>query len=783
MKTPLVMLMSACVTGMFLPVCGATTITGSQTLSADADWTADGVVTVASGASLDLNGWTLKVAGLAGEGAITSTFANLSTDTSKASSNNEFLNDGVPGNAFDDSSRVIVKSDNWPMVIVYDFSAPTLINTYRIVNHSGNYEKVRAPGAWSLWGSSDNSSWTELDSRTNITEWTASEVKRFDFENFTKYRYYKIDIAKSTDPTANNGGYIQFKQLQYGRKGTVAVADADSIDTAGLSISSNVVAELSGDIILSKNCDLSGFGACSMAEGATTDLNGHDLTVSSLCGAGTITDTADVGNLTGAGTASCSDGITSVDPDATADRAFNSENRVIAKAQYLPFSVAYDFGEATIVDTYSIKAADDHPASRSPATWELCGSVDGENWVSLDRRREVTDWTDNPTKNFDFINTTAYRHYKITIDKQADPSATYGKHIAFQQLKYGRRSELCVSVQPGVETTNAGVTLAGNLRLVKAGDGTLTMQKTAQSYSGGTVVTEGTLVFGADGSSSPLGAAGQIVGATADGTIDLNGKLGCSAYRFALAGGTLKNAVEVGYQGSGMIGDIYLFADSSFVFDKGTFIGSTSGNSAILDLGGNTLNVSMQPTTHLRLYNAIVDNGTVSVGDRGTFVIGGNDGVIATNANFSICTGLNVDKSFKVNDYESTWALANGYSGSATMSVYGAFRPTTDYFYGCQLMDGSALDLSTRTTCLNAQSSTTGGLRTIAFEENATVEVKLGSRRILSGTQLVSWTSDTKPANIDTVRFVCTDDDRKCAFYVESDGLYYRGTGFMIIFF
>ena len=48
-----------------------TTIANNITLTADADWRADGVVTVPQGVTVDLNGHTLWVSGLAGAGTFT----------------------------------------------------------------------------------------------------------------------------------------------------------------------------------------------------------------------------------------------------------------------------------------------------------------------------------------------------------------------------------------------------------------------------------------------------------------------------------------------------------------------------------------------------------------------------------------------------------------------------------------------------------------------------------------------------------------------------------------
>lgn len=780
MKKRIAMAVASCA---MLAANAATNITGSVSLTADADWTEFGLVTVESGATIDLNGNTLTVAGIDGQGSIVSSFANIATDTNKASSTSTFYNNEGPSYAFQWDKRVIIEQANWPMEIVYDFSEATLVDSYSIVNWNNNHPLVRAPAAWTISGSADNDSWTELDSQTSVTNWTdGGETKSYSFENSTKYRYYKISISTSANPTANNGGYIQFRQLQYGRKGgTVAVTGVASTDTTGLTIASNVVAEVSSSTTLSADCDLSGFAACIVADDATIDLNGHDLTVSSLSGGGTITDTSATADLTGSGTASCSDGITSFDEGGTADRAFDNENRVIVEKTYWPFSVTYDFGEATVVDMYGIVASGKHVYARAPGVWELCGSEDGDVWTTLDRRSGVTNWTAGVQNDFDFVNTNAYRYYKIEIAKPVKPSASQGIYIEFWQLKYGRRSELRVNVPSGVETTNTGVALAGSLRLVKEGGGTLEMAKTAQGYAGGTVVADGTLRCGEAGSSSPLGAAGGIVGVAAGATLDLNGQLGYSAYRLALAGGTVYNAVAQGYQASGMIGDIALFADSFFAVSNSTFIGYSGDSTATLDLGGHTLSCAMDSsgTARLRLYNTIVKDGTIDIGDRGVLIISGS-GVTATNADFSVQCGLNIDQPFTVRNYVSTWNMANGNNGSATMSVYGVFKPTTDYFYGCRMMDGATLDLSARETVLNAQSLCTGGNRVISFEENATVGVSLGSRRVSSDSAIVSWTSETKPANVDTVKFVCVDDDRKCALLLKDDGLYYSRCGLRI---
>lgn len=92
-------------------------------------------------------------------------------------------------------------------------------------------------------------------------------------------------------------------------------------------------------------------------------------------------------------------------------------------------------------------------------------------------------------------------------------------------------------------------------------------------------------------------------------------------------------------------------------------------------------------------------------------------------------------------------------------------------YYGCTLMDGATRDLSMRSTALGSVSSATGGKRELSFEENATIKVSLGTKRF-EDSRILSWMEDTKPANIDTVKFVRADADRRYSLVVKDDGLY-----------
>ena len=96
--------------------------------------------------------------------------------------------------------------------------------------------------------------------------------------------------------------------------------------------------------------------------------------------------------------------------------------------------------------------------------------------------------------------------------------------------------ELHVDVPEGTSTTNATVLFTGSLKLVKDGDGTFVAACAKQAYTGGTVVTNGTLKLGTN--NLPLGAKNASVKVCAGAIYDMNGYYSTSSciYAYDLAG-------------------------------------------------------------------------------------------------------------------------------------------------------------------------------------------------------------------------------------------------------
>ena len=132
--------------------------------------------------------------------------------------------------------------------------------------------------------------------------------------------------------------------------------------------------------------------------------------------------------------------------------------------------------------------------------------------------------------------------------------------------------------------------------------------------------------------------------------------------------------------------------------------------------------------------------------------------------------------------FRSAYSNVNS-AGTTNLCVYGTFMPQTDYFYGCTMMDGSAIDLSGKTAPWSLTSAeTAGGLTNVVFDTGATVRVKLGGRRVSSKTPVIEWSEEagTKPANLATLKFTSVEGERRRNFIKKEDGLYVT-SGFMII--
>ena len=226
---------------------------------------------------------------------------------------------------------------------------------------------------------------------------------------------------------------------------------------------------------------------------------------------------------------------------------------------------------------------------------------------------------------------------------------------------------------------------------------------------------------------------------TIDGgaTLDVSGTattlanlaIDCSAATDAtLVGGELKNSgADVG-NGASQLKNVKLEDDSTWTIAMNYGLIALSHAATTLDLGGHTLTVPLANGKNFWLHNADVMNGLVDITSGGWLKVE-KTSCRASTADFRINCAMNVQVQMDVRDYIAVYG-SNYNEGNGVIKVHGKFVPseTHNYFHGCEMQNGSTIDLGARTTALNATSAFGSGVKALGFAAGATVTVDISKR-------------------------------------------------------
>ena len=555
---------------------------------------------------------------------------------------------------------------------------------------------------------------------------------------------------------------------------------------------------IASDTVLSEDKTV---GLLTVNAGVTLDLNGYNLTVTNLVGTGTITNSyADLTSPEEAVTAAtlastCDLRGTSVTNafNNNFTRSLDSYNRVLAGGTGAaiittsnPLAIDYDFGEGgEVVNTYRIYCGPINHLTRGPEDWAFYGSDDKElttgQWTRLHSVADAPLWADSENgsecREYTFENTTRYRYYRMNFESACKTNNQ--QYLEFVQLEYLRKGgELRVNVAEGDSVTASDILLTGAVALVKEGPGTFTPSANVdQLYTGGTIVRDGTLVNSEKYSTrkvfGPVGATITVTtNATRKGLFNAHGN-NAFGYKFILDGGSITNDVSLNSSNYRGFGTIALTADSCMDFTEpynlmGRADVSGTDYGAEIDLQGNALYIRSKTNTFFCVSGFTTQSeGTITLSS-GAMLIAG-DGAHATLTNAVLTTEgdgqfIVKDKlTFDLGDYicnSTSTGLEDTSRDKNAPTVEGTFKPNTDYFHGVVLKDGSTLDLSGRTNPLNLRGLRYSGsdasatyLHTIAFADNATINVKIDRGR---RGKIISWVNT--PSNLDTISFVVRDE-------------------------
>ena len=286
-------------------------------------------------------------------------------------------------------------------------------------------------------------------------------------------------------------------------------------------------------------------------------------------------------------------------------------------ANKFPASFAYDFGEPTLVNGYTIhfNGLYEH---RAPKSWTFEGADDPDgNWNTLDSRADVKEWKKGEARSFAFVNDKKrYRHYRLRVTDVMTPQVE--RVLELYQLEFGAvRGQLHVNVDSSVTQTNRSVVLSGALDLVKEGAGAWVAAVPQQGHMGDVRVAEGTLRAGLSGDEAVLGRPDFCtVAVAAPGVFDIDAFGGWKSYHVRLDGGTLACSMSVESAPTETFESISLTADSSLSVRGPLTLGGVAdtgvAGAGILDLGGHLLTVDLVDGGLLNLALAEIRNGKMA---------------------------------------------------------------------------------------------------------------------------------------------------------------------------
>lgn len=95
--------------------------------------------------------------------------------------------------------------------------------------------------------------------------------------------------------------------------------------------------------------------------------------------------------------------------------------------------LAYQATGAAVVDHYYVIATDGENTGASPISWEIEASNDGSTWVSLDVRQGESGWSGGEKRFYNFLNRTAYIHWRLRWLGTDGSSTTRIAEVAFNK--------------------------------------------------------------------------------------------------------------------------------------------------------------------------------------------------------------------------------------------------------------------------------------------------------------------------------------------------------------
>ena len=759
-------------TAVFLQSFADWNITENITLTEDADWTSYGTVNLSDGVVVDLNGYDLRVGGLAGTGRfISSSDKNLIVNGSfedLIADSTLYREDSQTPSYYwrisDNLQYIWINANLYPEGWIYgkiDAVGSTSVG-YANSKDEWSTNLDAQDGLRSIWWwCQDNQSkgggtlTQEVDVVTadtyRLSFFTAMRPGPTAYKNMRLYvdvdgspiGYAVCSEAKWNESTfdvdlsagkhtitfrpdgtgdgsgSNPCGLLDNVSLFRKRKPCLRLGASPegSYSCRNITVEGCVVA-LAESQTLNGDCDWSGLGEVNIASGATIDLAGYNLSVSSL-----TYDTVAV----------------LYDTEFVADGSFE---------------IVSSWDETWKRNTFADNSASAYVSS------DWCGnSKDGSRHIAL----YIKENSSNKPKIWQTVNVPIDGTYCLSFWTKARPNF---RAISVEMSVDGDTLRSFTTPASWQETVVDIELTAGEHELAFS------------AFRNSTDPSDAALGGGIDLVSLRFADA-MVTNSNNDVVSELHADSAsaCTASDRVAFGGNLKLVQDLAEDTAMTVG-----GDTEFGCDGWT-----------LDLGGHKLSVNLSNGKFLIVGYQKIENGTIAAtapNKHGWIKFGAACDV---DARLEVDCAMEIQADIRVRDYVVNYSSTDS-AGGCEMAVYGTFKPNTDMFYGCTMLDQSTIDLSGRTSALPAEAAFTGvkpSRLSVSFEEGATVTVHVDGRTDL-GTlartkedgayagYLMKW--NTRPDA--SVKFILDGDAaQKYRLVCTDDGLVLRPPfGFMILF-
>lgn len=317
--------------------------------------------------------------------------------------------------------------------------------------------------------------------------------------------------------------------------------------------------------------------------------------------------------------------------------------------------------------------------------------------------------------------------------------------------------ELILDIPEKMHSRNSQIAFSGKLKLVKKGAGCFEPAKNYQTYTGGTQIAEGKLMFGISGNGTArywgMGGNGktsadaQIVQIDEGAFLDLNANYNMGYMTLILNGG------EVYGESTNFNSPKILQADSKLTIIGDTYLGEG------FELNGHTLSLDITANKTLEIRNqAWKGPGRIKALKGGWLKVAYpmSDTSVDLENDGNGCA-LDLRQVVKVRDYTAGYNFnANVISGSGALQVYGTFTPKTAYFTAATMMDGSTIDISAKTLPWSAQSGFSSGNQ-LKIADGANIAIRLPEGIVIpeDTEEVIVVTNLCNNVNIDVSRITC----------------------------